>query len=103
MAIYPKLIEKLIGETNVGFNNAKTNTEIKERILKYGCDDQKLDELLKLIPITQDSYREYERLSGEQQKATKNMEALLKSEKSHYSLARKIALRVFNNEYLRAR
>ena len=46
MKVSQKLILKTIEESGVGFSNAKTHDEIKEKINTYGYGDEKLDDPL---------------------------------------------------------
>lgn len=98
MNVSPKLILKSIEESGVGFSNAKTHDEIKEKINTYGYNDEKLDELLALNSRTVEKFQEYERLHGTQLETTTKLTESYKSEMNHYSVFRKIAFRIFYEE-----
>lgn len=98
MSNYPKLMEKLIGESAVGFNNAKNHGEIKEKVVSFGYDEPKLDELMELNARASEKYHEYERLHGEQLAATNRLEVKFKEELNLYSSLRKLAFRLFPGE-----
>ena len=98
MSSYPKVIEKLIGQCGVGFNNAKNHSEIKEKISSFGYNDVKLDGLLDLNDQADKQYHEYERLSGEQLLATTLLEEKLHEEIGFYSTYRKLSFQVFPGE-----
>ncbi|NIM13731.1 MAG: hypothetical protein GTO45_16780 [Candidatus Aminicenantes bacterium] len=98
MSAYPKVIERLIGVSDVGFNNAKSHSEIKEKIISFGYDDVRLDELLDLNARTDGKYHDYERLYGEQLQATRRLEEKLYEEMGFYSTYRRLAFQVFPGE-----
>jgi hypothetical protein len=98
MKVSQKLILKTIEESGVGFSNAKTHDEIKEKINTYGYGDEKLDEMLVLNSRMVETYQEYERLHGIQLESTTKLKEKFKSEMSHYTVYRKIAHRIFLEE-----
>ena len=95
MSSHPRAIVKLVGESGVGFNNAKTHTEIKEKITARGYNDVKLDALLDLNGRLDRKYHEYEVKHGEQLEVTRQLEEIFQVEMDHYSLHRKMAFHVF--------
>jgi hypothetical protein len=98
MSAYPKAIEKLIGVSGVGFNNAKTHSEINAKIISFGYTDIRLDELLDLNSRTDGKYHDYERAYGEQLHVTRQLEEKLGEEIGYYTTYRKLAFRVFPGE-----
>ncbi|NIM12752.1 MAG: hypothetical protein GTO45_11660 [Candidatus Aminicenantes bacterium] len=74
MSISVKSIEKLLGETRVGFLNAKGDEEIKGFIGGYGYDDVQLDADIDLRTRLDDKYQEQQRLQDEQIIATRNFD-----------------------------
>jgi len=98
MSAYPKLIERLIGESNVGFTNARNNSEINEKVISFGYTEVRLDELLDLNNRTDGKYHDYERLYGEQLHLTRQLQAKLDEEIGYYTTYRKLAFKVFPGE-----
>jgi vacuolar-type H+-ATPase subunit I/STV1 len=98
MSAYPKAIENLIGVSGVGFSNAKTNSEINSRIISFGYNEARLDELLNLNARTDVKYHEYEVLHGEQLHLTRQLEEKLNAEIGYYVTYRKLASRIFPGE-----
>jgi hypothetical protein len=70
MPISVKIIENLVGETKVGFGNAKEHLEIREKIIDFGYDDMRLDSLIDLTGRLDSKYHDQQTKRGEKALAT---------------------------------
>ncbi|MDQ1273827.1 MAG: hypothetical protein QG591_2457 [Planctomycetota bacterium] len=98
MNVNPKTIITLIGESSVGFTNAKDNEIILNQIIEKGYNSAKMDVLLALNAKADEKYHNFEVKHGERIQATLDLEAKLTEEMNYYANDRKLAFQVFGGE-----
>jgi len=98
MYVSPKRIITLIGDSLVGFNNAKDNEIILSQIIEKGYDSEKMDVLLANNTRADQKFHEFEVKHGERIQATLDLEAKLTEEMNNYANDRKLAFHIFGSE-----
>jgi hypothetical protein len=98
MDVNPKKIITLIGDSSVGFTNAKDNEIILSQISEKGYSTSKMDDLLGLNSKTDQKFHDFGVKHGERIQATLDLEAKLTEEMNHYANDRKLAFHIFGSE-----
>ncbi|MCX6584938.1 MAG: hypothetical protein NT166_32600 [Candidatus Aminicenantes bacterium] len=98
MYVSPKRIITLIGDSSVGFTNAKDNEIILNQIIEKGYNSTKMDDLLGLNTLADQKFHAFEVKHGERIQATLDLEAKLTEEMNNYANDRKLAFHIFGSE-----
>jgi len=98
MYVTPKRIITLIGDSFVGFNNAKDNEFILSQISEKGYNSDKMDALLATNTNADQKFHNFEVKIGERIQATLDLEAKLTEEMNYYANDRKLAFKTFGGE-----
>jgi len=98
MNAYPKKIIPLIGDSSIGFTNAKDNEIILNRIVDKGYNSAKMDELLEINTQADQKFHNFEVKHGERIQAALDLEAKRTEEMNYYTNDRKLAFHIFGGE-----
>ncbi len=97
MAISSKRIESLLDKARVAVENALAHPDIKEKIIKFGYDDDRLQEGKTLYTQASASYQEQQRRRGEQIASSDKLTDKIRQERDRYIEYRELARRVFDS------
>jgi hypothetical protein len=98
MDVMPKRIITMIGDSLVGFNNAKDNEIILSQISEKGYNSSKMERLLGINTLADQKFHEFEVKHGERIQATLDLEAKLTEEMNNYANDRKLAFQIFGSD-----
>ena len=98
MKANPKLIEQLLEESGVGFNNVKAHEEFKANLDKHGYNEAKINEFLAIHARMKEKYQEFERLSGKQLEVSNSKDKLYSEELGHYSFFRQMIANTYTGD-----
>jgi len=98
MSDYPRRIITLIGDSVVGFTNAKDNEIILSQISEKGYNISKMEELLGIHSRADQKFHEFEVKNGERIQAMLDLEAKFAEEMNYYANDRKLTFHIFGSE-----
>jgi hypothetical protein len=98
----PTKIITLIGDSLIGFTNAKDNEIILSQISEKGYSSSKMEQLLGLNTLADEKFHEFEVKDGERIQAILDFEAKYTEEMNYYTSDRKLAFQIFGSEADRA-
>ncbi|MCX6584353.1 MAG: hypothetical protein NT166_29615 [Candidatus Aminicenantes bacterium] len=98
MSDYPRRIITLIGESVVGFTNAKDNEIILSQISEKGYNTLKMEELLGIHAKADQKFHEFEVKIGERIQAMLDLDAKFAEEMNYYANDRKLTFHIFGSE-----
>jgi len=98
MSDYPRRIITLIGDSVVGFTNAKDNEIILSQISEKGYNTLKMEELLGIHSRADQKFHEFEVKIGERIQAMLDLDAKFAEEMNYYANDRKLTFHIFGSE-----
>ncbi|MDQ1353640.1 MAG: hypothetical protein QG657_3946 [Acidobacteriota bacterium] len=98
----PTKIITLIGDSLIGFTNAKDNEIILSQISEKGYSSSKMEQLLGINTLADEKFHEFEVKDGERIQAILDFEAKYTEEMNYYTSDRKLAFQIFGGEADRA-